>query len=47
MFGKTRLMELIRRHAEADAQALVLAVEEFRDPNEPADDMTLMAIQVN
>lgn len=51
MFGKARLMELIRRHVEAGAQALVLAVldavEEFRDPNDPADDMTLMVIKVN
>jgi sigma-B regulation protein RsbU (phosphoserine phosphatase) len=51
MFGKTRLMDLVRTHAQGGAQALVLAVldavEEFRDPNETADDMTLMVIKVN
>jgi serine phosphatase RsbU (regulator of sigma subunit) len=51
MFGKRRLLEQIRRLAEEDAQALVLAVldavEDFRDPNEAADDMTFMAIKVN
>jgi sigma-B regulation protein RsbU (phosphoserine phosphatase) len=51
MFGKARLMDLIRRHAKGEAQALVLAVldavEEFRDPNGLADDMTLMVIKVN
>jgi sigma-B regulation protein RsbU (phosphoserine phosphatase) len=40
MFGKERLMELIRRHAEATAQAIVLAVldamEEFQGPDETA-----------
>jgi sigma-B regulation protein RsbU (phosphoserine phosphatase) len=51
MFGKVRLMDFVRRHAKEGAQALVLAVldavEEFRDPNESADDMTLMVIKVN
>jgi sigma-B regulation protein RsbU (phosphoserine phosphatase) len=51
MFGKTRLMDLVRRHAKEGAQALVLAVldavEEFRDPYETADDVTLMVIKVN
>jgi sigma-B regulation protein RsbU (phosphoserine phosphatase) len=50
MFGKERLMGLIRRYAEASARTLVLAVldavEEFRSPGEPADDITLMAIKV-
>ncbi len=50
MFGKARLKDLIRRNAHSEAKALVLAVidavEEFRDPNEPPDDITLMAIKV-
>jgi sigma-B regulation protein RsbU (phosphoserine phosphatase) len=51
MFGKTRLTELIRQHAETSAQGIVLAVldsvEEFRGPGEPEDDITLMAVKVN
>ncbi len=50
MFGKERLMGLIRKHAEATAQVIVLAVldavEEFRGSDEPADDITLMALKV-
>ncbi len=50
MFGKARLTELIRRHAEGSAQDIVLAVldavEEFRGPGEPEDDITLMAVKV-
>jgi sigma-B regulation protein RsbU (phosphoserine phosphatase) len=49
MFGKARLIELIRQHAEATAQAVVLAVldavEEFRGADKPEDDITLMAIK--
>jgi sigma-B regulation protein RsbU (phosphoserine phosphatase) len=50
MFGKERLMHLIRQHAQSPAQAIVLAVldavEEFRGPDEPEDDLTLMAVKV-
>jgi phosphoserine phosphatase RsbU/P len=51
MFGKARLTELIRQHAETSAQGIVLAVldavEEFRGSGEPEDDITLMALKVN
>ena len=50
MFGKERLMRLIRQHAEAHAQSIALAVldavEEFRGLDAPADDITLMAVKV-
>jgi sigma-B regulation protein RsbU (phosphoserine phosphatase) len=50
MYGKDRLTRLVRRHAVESAQAVVLAVldavEEFRGPDEPADDITLMAVKV-
>jgi len=51
MFGKKRLMHLIRQHAEASAQAIVItvldAVEEFRGHDEAEDDITLMVVKVN
>jgi len=51
MFGKERLLRLIRQHATAATQAIVLAVldavEEFRGPDDPSDDITLMAVKVN
>ena len=51
MFGKERLLRLIRQYATAATQAIVLAVlnavEEFRGPDDPSDDITLMAVKVN
>lgn len=51
MSGKEHRTELIRRHSEEPAQAIVLAgldtVEEFRGPDETADDITLMTITIN
>jgi len=50
MFGKDRLMQVIRENAGEPAKAIAIAVldavEEFRDHGEQADDITVMAIKV-
>jgi sigma-B regulation protein RsbU (phosphoserine phosphatase) len=51
MFGKERLMQVIRENAGEPAKAITIAVldavEEFRDHGEQADDITVMAIKVD
>ena len=50
MFGKDRLMQVIRENAGEPAKAIAIAVldavEEFRNHGEQADDITVMAIKV-
>lgn len=50
MFGKGRLMQVIRENAVEPAKAIAIAVldavEEFRNQEEQADDITVMAIKV-
>lgn len=51
MFGKDRLMRVIRENAVGPAQATAIAildaVEGFRDGSEQGDDITVMVIKVN
>ena len=51
MFGKDRLMQVLRENAGEPAKAIAIAVldpvEEFRDHGEQADDITVMAIKVD
>jgi sigma-B regulation protein RsbU (phosphoserine phosphatase) len=50
MFGKDRLMQVIRQNAALPAKAIAIAVldgvEEFRGSDQPADDITVMVIKV-
>jgi sigma-B regulation protein RsbU (phosphoserine phosphatase) len=50
MFGKSRLMQVIRQNAGLPAQAIAIAVldgvEEFRGSDQQVDDITVMVIQV-
>jgi len=50
MFGKDRLMQVIRENAREPAQAIAIAVldavEEFRAHGEQADDITVMVVKI-
>ncbi len=50
MYGKDRVRESLRRHAGKPAEAIVTAVlgelQEFLGPDQPDDDVTLVAIKV-
>ena len=50
MFGKDRLKDIIRNHAESSAAEIVhnimSALEQFRYPLEKEDDVTLVVIKI-
>jgi len=50
MYGKDRVRESLRRHADKPAAAIVTAVlgelQAFLGPDQPDDDVTLVAIKV-
>jgi sigma-B regulation protein RsbU (phosphoserine phosphatase) len=50
MFGKKRLMQMVRQNATLPARAIAIAlvdgVEEFRGSDQPADDITVMVVKI-